>query len=121
MTLTIKKVPTVVSIHQLDDDADACETDPKANLVSRVCAPGSTLPTLNYAPKRAAIKAMKKWSTLSDRSVHRLFDHWIVTSAEANGPPGRCISSCALKTCNPFAHRQHCPARRPLCHLWHTE
>ena len=60
MTLTIKKVPTVVSIHQLDDDADACETDPKANLVSRVCAPGSTLPTLNYAPKRAAIKAMKK-------------------------------------------------------------
>ena len=63
MTLTIKKVPTVVSIHQLDqldDDAAACETDPKANLVSRVCAPGSTLPTLNYAPKRAAIKAMKK-------------------------------------------------------------
>ena len=60
MTLTIKKVPTVVSIHQLDDDADACEIDPKANLVSRVCAPGSTLPTLNYAPKRAAIKAMKK-------------------------------------------------------------
>ena len=46
MTLTIKKVPTVVSIHQLDqldDDAAACETDPKANLVSRVCAPGSTL------------------------------------------------------------------------------
>ena len=40
MTLTIKKVPTVVSIHQLDqldDDAAACETDPKANLVSRVC------------------------------------------------------------------------------------
>ena len=47
MTLTIKKVPTVVSIHQLDGDADACEIDPKANLVSRVCAPGSTLPTLN--------------------------------------------------------------------------
>ena len=61
MTLTIKRVPTVVSIHQLDDgDAAARETDPKANLVSRVCAPGSTLPTLNYAPKRAAIKAMKK-------------------------------------------------------------
>ena len=56
MTLTIKKVPTVVSLHQLDDDAD----DPKANLVHRVCAPGSTLPTLNYAPRRAAIKAMKK-------------------------------------------------------------
>ena len=56
MTLTIKKVPTVVSLHKLDDDAD----DPKANLVHRVCAPGSTLPTLNYAPRRAAIKAMKK-------------------------------------------------------------
>ena len=56
MTLTIKRVPTVVSIHQLDDDSN----DPKASLVHRVCAPGSTLPTLNYAPRRAAIKAMKK-------------------------------------------------------------
>ena len=56
MTLTIKRVPTVVSIHQLDED----ETDPKASLVRGVCAPGSALPTLSTAPRRAAIKAMKK-------------------------------------------------------------
>ena len=56
MTLTIKRVPTVVSIHQLDED----ENDPKASLVRGVCAPGSALPTLSTAPRRAAIKAMKK-------------------------------------------------------------
>ena len=55
MSLTIKRVPTVISIHQLEE-----VDDPKANTVQKVCAPGSALPTLSYAPKRSAIKAMKK-------------------------------------------------------------
>lgn len=55
MSLTIKRVPTVVSIHQLDD-AD----DPKANIVSRVCRPGKSLPALLYAPRATVKKTMRK-------------------------------------------------------------
>ena len=55
MSLTIKRVPTVVSIHQLDD-AD----DPKANIVSRVCRPGKSLPVLLYAPRATVKKTMRK-------------------------------------------------------------
>jgi GDP-L-galactose phosphorylase len=55
MSLTIKRVPTVVSMHQLDD-AD----DPKANVVSKVCVPGRAMPRLSYAPRASHIKSMVK-------------------------------------------------------------
>lgn len=57
MSATVTRVPSVLSIHQLDDET---MNDPKCSTVQKTCAPGQRLPTLSYAPKRAAIKAMKK-------------------------------------------------------------
>ena len=46
MSLTIKKVPTVLSIHQMDE-----VDDPKCNLVRRVCREGKKLPTWSTPPR----------------------------------------------------------------------
>ena len=56
MSLTIKKVPTVLSIHQMDE-----EEDPKfAGAVRRCCRAGKKLPTLTFAPESARDSRLMK-------------------------------------------------------------
>ena len=60
MSLTIKKVPTVLSIHQMDE-----EEDPKfAGAVRRCCRAGKKLPTLTFAPSRPPTRAHEEGSVL---------------------------------------------------------
>ena len=68
MSLTIKKVPTVLSIHQMDE-----VDDPKCNLVRRVCREGKKLPTLVYAPETAhdsrLMKKVRSFGSFDDLRV----------------------------------------------------
>ena len=69
MSLTIKKVPTVLSIHQMDE-----EEDPKfAGAVRRCCRAGKKLPTLTFAPESATdsrlMKKVRSFGSFDDLRV----------------------------------------------------
>ena len=69
MSLTIKKIPTVLSIHQMDE-----EEDPKfAGAVRRCCKLGKKLPTLTFAPESARdsrlMKKVRSFGSFDDLRV----------------------------------------------------